>query len=315
MNKVDNATFLRDIADLVSFYHRLEEGKVITEVQDHLRSAIVCGLNEFLAGFKLISSGNLKKVQDDLVEEQTLKEEKSEPEPEQQEEEQPKRRVRKKKVVEQLKEEAPTTAPTTAPTIALTITHRELRFKEGLDKEVASFSTIEDVDDDKIVNENLGPIPLANSLLKQGEHPFFKGPAQFVWYLDMDRWPLYLADLLETTEFYPDQLSLYDSKRLEEAKRVGVDIEFVTAILNKETRNMVSIEDFKESEYATCDEGEDALMELKESGFLKKFVHDIDPERKLIKFLCRNGRNKRIGDDLTKIYEEHTEHPNKYIHW
>ena len=302
MNKVDNATFLRDIADLVSFYHRLEEGKVITEVQDHLRSAIVCGLNEFLAGFKLITSGNLKKVQDDLVEEQTLEEEEAEPEPV----EQPKRR-RKKKVVEQVKEEASTTAPTT--------THRELRFKEGLDKEVASFSTIEDVDDDKIVNENLGPIPLANSLPKQGEHPFFKGPAQFVWYLDMDRWPLYLADLLETTEFYPDQLSLYDTKRLEEAKRVGVDIEFVTAILNKETRNMVSIEDFKESDYATCDEGEDALMELKESGFLKKFVQEIDPERKLIKFLCRNGRNKRIGDDLTRIYEEHTEHPNKYIHW
>lgn len=305
MNKVDNATFLRDIADLVSFYHRLEEGKVITEVQDHLRSAIVCGLNEFLAGFKLITSGNLKKVQDDLVEEQTLEE--AEPEPV----EQPKRRARKKKVVEQPKEEAPTTVPTTVPTT----THRELRFKEGLDKEVASFSTIEDVDDDKIENENLGPIPLANSLPKQGEHPFFKGPAQFVWYLDMDRWPLYLADLLETTEFYPDQLSLYDSKRLEEAKRVGVDIEFVTAILDKETRNMVSIEDFKESDYATCDEGEDALMELKESGFLKKFVQDIDPERKLIKFLSRNGRNKQIGDDLTRIYEEHTEHPNKYIHW
>lgn len=285
-----------------------EQNDILPITREIVYKALVSGLEDYLEELKNEHGFDSNPTQEDQT--PAVLREKNEPE-EQQEEEQPKRRARKKKVVEQPKEEAPTTAPTSVPTT----THRELRFKEGLDKKVASFSTIEDVDDDKIVNENLGPIPLANSLPKQGEHPFFKGPAQFVWYLDMDRWPLYLADLLETTEFYPDQLSLYDSKRLEEAKRVGVDIEFVTAILNKETRNMVSIEDFKESDYATCDEGEDALMELKESGFLKKFVQDIDPERKLIKFLCRNGRNKRIGDDLTRIYEEHTEHPNKYIHW
>lgn len=281
-----------------------EQNDILPRTREMVYKALVSGLEDYLEELKNEHGSDSNPTQEDQA--PAAVEEKNEPEG-QREEEQPKRRARKKKVVEQLKEEAPTTVPTT--------THRELRFKEGLDKELASFSTIEDVDDDKIVNENLGPIPLANSLSKQGEHPFFKGPAQFVWYLDMERWPLYLADLLETTEFYPDQLSLYDTKRLEEAKRVGVDIEFVTAILNKETRNMVSIEDFKESDYATCDEGEDALMELKESGFLKKFVQDIDPERKLIKFLCRNGRNKRIGDDLTRIYEEHTEHPNKYIHW
>lgn len=294
---------------IASLADTLAEGRILPRTKEIIYRAVVSALEDYLEEFKKEYGSDSNPEEDRAP---VAPEEKSEPEPEeQQEEEQPKRRARKKKVVEQPKEEAPTTAPTTA----LTTTHRELRFKEGLDKEVVSFSTIEDVDDDKIVNENLGPIPLANSLPKQGEHPFFKGPAQFVWYLDVDRWPLYLADLLETTEFYPDQLSLYDTKRLEEAKRVGVDIEFVTAILNKETRNMVSIEDFKESDYATCDEGEDALMELKESGFLKKFVQDIDPERKLIKFLCRNGRNKRIGDDLTRIYEEHTEHPNKYIHW
>lgn len=281
-----------------------EQNDILPRTREIVYKALVSGLEDYLEELKNEHGSDSNPTEEDQA--PAAVEEKNEPEG-QREEEQPKRRARKKKVVEQPKEKAPTTVPITG--------HRELRFKEGLDKEVASFSTIEDVDDDKIVNENLGPIPLANSLPKQGEHPFFKGPAQFVWYLDMDRWPLYLADLLETTEFYPDQLSLYDTKRLEEAKRVGVDIEFVTAILDKETRNMVSIEDFKESEYATCDEGEDALMELKESGFLKKFVQDIDPERKLIKFLCRNGRNKRIGDDLTRIYEEHTEHPNKYIHW
>ena len=296
-------TSLYTLASLADIF---EQNDILPRTREIVYKALVSGLEDYLEELKNEYGSDSNPTEEDQAPAES--EEKSESEPEgQREEEQPKRRARKKKVVEQPKEEAPTTVPTT--------THRELRFKEGLDKEVASFSTVEDVDDDKIVNENLGPIPLANSLPKQGEHPFFKGPAQFVWYLDMDRWPLYLADLLETTEFYPDQLSLYDTKRLEEAKRVGVDIEFVTAILNKETRNMVSIEDFKESEYATCDEGEDALMELKESGFLKKFVHDIDPERKLIKFLCRNGRNKRIGDDLTKIYEEHTEHPNKYIHW
>ena len=199
---------------------------------------------------------------------------------------------------------------------------RELVFKKGLDKEMASFSTIEDVDDDKIVNENLGPIPLANSLPKQGEHPFFKGPAQFVWYLPMNRWPLYLADLLEERDHYfdkenPDRaiLSLYDAKRLEEAKRVGVDIEFVTSIVNKESKRMVSIEDFKEADYADDDASLEGLKELKENGFLKKFVETVDPEKRLLKFLSRNGWNKGIVTDLETIYEEHTEHPNKYIHW
>lgn len=304
---MDNATCLRGIADLVSFYHRLEEEKVCSEMQDHLQAAIVCGLNEFLTGFKLISSGKLtkveEKVQEPVVEEVPEKEEEVK-------EEQPKRRGRKKKEVAEVAEvaeEAPTTAPTTA--------YREIEFEKGLDKGLASFSTIDDVDDDKIVNEKLGPIPLANSLPKVGEHPFFKGPAQFVWYLDMDRWPLYLANLLEAKEFYPDQLSLYDTKRLEEAKKVGVDIEFIASLVNKDSKRMVSIEDFEEKEYADDEAGIEALMELKESGFLKKFVAEIDPEKKLLKFLTRFGQNRKIANDLQMIYEEHTEHPNKYIHW
>ena len=299
---MDNATCLRGIADLVSFYHRLEEEKVCSEMQDHLQAAIVCGLNEFLTGFKVISSGKLTKIEEP--------ETKPESKPEPVKEEQPKRRGRKKQVVEQA-EEAPTTPPTTAPTTA----YREIEFEKGLDEGLASFSTIDDVDDDKIVNEKLGPIPLANSLPKVGEHPFFKGPAQFVWYLDMDRWPLYLANLLEAKEFYPDQLSLYDTKRLEETKKVGVDIEFIASLVNKDSKRMVSIEDFEEKEYADDEAGIEALMELKESGFLKKFVAEIDPEKKLLKFLTRFGQNRKIADDLQTIYEEHTEHPNKYIHW
>lgn len=300
-NARDNATYLYGIADLVSFYHRLENEKVCSEMQDHLRAAIICGLTEFVTGFKLISSGKLTKVKE------KIQEPAAEEVPEKEEEireEQPKRRGRKKKEVA---EEAPTTAPTTA--------HREIDFECGLEKGLAAYSNIDGVTDDSIVNEKLGPIPLANSLPKQGEHPFFKGPAQFVWYLDMERWPMYLANLLDDKNFYPDQLSLYDAKRFEEAKRVGVDIEFVTALVDKETKRMVSIEDFKEADYADDEKGMEALLELKESGFLKKFVSEIDPEKKLLKFLTRFGQNKHIADDLQTIYEEHTEHPNKYIHW
>ena len=304
---MDNATYLHSIADLVSFYHRLKEEKVCSEMQDHLRAAILCGLTEFAAGFKLITSGKLTKVeeQEPVVE--------SEPKAEVEEVEQPKRRGRKKKVAEAVVEQPEDEEPVVEE--QQPGGRRELVFKKGLDKEMASFSTIEDVDDDKIVNENLGPIPLANSLPKQGEHPFFKGPAQFVWYLPMDRWPLYLADLLEERDHYPDQLFLYDAKRLEEAKRVGVDIEFVTSIINKENKRMVSIEDFKEADYADDDASLEGLKELKENGFLKKFVETVDPEKKLLKFLSRNGWNKGIVTDLETIYEEHTEHPNKYIHW
>lgn len=306
-NARHNATHLYSIADLVSFYHRLEEEKICSEMQDHLRAAIVCGLTEFAAGFKLITSGKLTKVekQEPVVE--------TEPKAEVEEVEQPKRRARKKKVVEAVVEQPENEEPVAEE--RQPGGRRELVFKKGLDKEMASFSTIEDVDDDKIVNENLGPIPLANSLPKQGEHPFFKGPAQFVWYLPMDRWPLYLADLLEERDHYPDQLSLYDAKRLEEAKKVGVDIEFVTSIINKESKRMVSIEDFKEADYADDDASLESLKELKENGFLKKFVETVDPEKRLLKFLSRNGWNKGIVTDLETIYEEHTEHPNKYIHW
>lgn len=306
---MDNATCLRVIADLVSICRRFEEEKVHSEMQDHLQAAIVCGLTEFLTNFKIVSSSKLTKVEEREPAVETEPKAKAEVE----EVEQPKRRARKKKVVEAVVEQPENEEPVVEE--RQPSGRRELVFKKGLDKEMASFSTIEDVDDDKIVNENLGPIPLANSLPKQGEHPFFKGPAQFVWYLPTDRWSLYLANLLEERDYYPDQLSLYDAKRLEEAKRVGVDIEFVTSIIDKESKRMVSIEDFKEADYADDDASLEGLKELKENGFLKKFVETVDPEKKLLKFLSRNGWNKGIVTDLETIYEEHTEHPNKYIHW
>lgn len=227
---------------------------------------------------------------------------KPEPEPEQS-----KRRGRKKKEEVQQEQQEPEEAP---PSL-----RREAVFGRGLDKDLVSLSNIDGITDDVIVNENLGPIPLANSIAKQGEHPFFKGPAQFVWYLPPERWALYLADLFEEKDAYPNQLSLYDSKRLEEAKKAGVDIEFVTALVNKESKQMVSIEDFKESEYGDDDKGMEELVELKESGFLRKFVAEIDPDKTLLKFLTRFGQNRHIAEDLQTIYEEHTEHPNKYIAW
>lgn len=291
------------IAEMVSVFEQLPP-----KSREKLYYTILTAYEEWIEKFKtdcpLMRKFNVDKqveVQEPAAEEVPEKEEEVK-------EEQPKRRGRKKKDVV---EEAPATAPTTAPTTA----YREIEFEKGLDKGLASFSTIDDVDDDKIVNEKLGPIPLANSLPKVGEHPFFKAPAAFVWYLDMDRWPLYLANLLEAEEFYPDQLSLYDTKRLEEAKKVGVDIEFIASLVNKDSKRMVSIEDFDEKEYADDEAGIEALIELKESGFLKKFVTEIDPEKKLLKFLTRFGQNRKIADDLQTIYQEHTEHPNKYIHW
>lgn len=275
------------IGEMIDWYER----KYLNGGMLHLHEAIIISLKEITEDFLALESDKPTTP---------------EPEPEQVEEAQPepKRRARKKKAAEE-----------SEPVVEEPSRHRELVFNEGLDKDLASFSTIEGIDDDKIVNENLGPIPLANSLPKQGEHPFWKGPAQFVWYLPMERWSLYLADLLEAEQFYPSQLDLYDTKRLEEAKRVGVDIEFVTAIIERESKRMITIDDFKEADYADDDASLERLNEIKENGFLKKFVADVDPEKKLLKFLTRFGWNKGIIDDLETIYEEHTEHPNKYIHW
>lgn len=285
------------VAELVSIFEDMpNEGK------EHLYNSIIVLFNHCLDSFKKENAA--------LDKEPEKKEVRAE-EPKQvvpQLVEQSKRRGRPKKKEEVVTEEAPVEEE--QPSRA-----REINFDSGLEKGLAAYSNIEGVTDDTIVNEKLGPIPLANSLPKMGEHPFFKGPAQFVWYLDMDRWAMYLANLLESKEFYPDQLSLYDAKRFEEAKKVGVDIEFVTSLVDKETKRMVSIEDFKEADYADDEKGMEALVELKESGFLKKFVAEIDPEKKLLKFLTRFGQNKHIAEDLQTIYEEHTEHPNKYIHW
>lgn len=297
------------VAELVSIFEDMpNEGK------EHLYKSIIVLFNHCLDSFKkenaaLDKEPEKKEVQAEepkqVVREVVEQPEKVVP----QLVEQPKRRGRLKKKEESVVEEP---APVEEEQYSRA---REINFDSGLEKGLAAYSTIEGVTDDTIVNEKLGPIPLANSLPKQGEHPFFKGPAQFVWYLNMERWPMYLANLLDSKDFYPDQLSLYDAKRFEEAKRVGVDIEFVTALVDKETKRMVSIDDFKEADYADDEKGMEALLELKESGFLKKFVAEIDPEKKLLKFLTRFGQNKHIAEDLQTIYEEHTEHPNKYIHW
>lgn len=298
-------TKLNAIAFLADMY----EGRTFPDADSHLKETIVLSLKALLRDLDEFS----QRLSEKLGKEEGTSQ-KSEQVVEQPEKvvpevvEQPKRRGRPKKKEEVVTEEAPVEEE--QPSRA-----REINFDSGLEKGLAAYSTIEGVTDDTIVNEKLGPIPLANSLPKQGEHPFFKGPAQFVWYLDMERWPMYLANLLDSKDFYPDQLSLYDAKRFEEAKRVGVDIEFVTALVDKETKRMVSIDDFKEADYADDDKGMEALVELKESGFLKKFVTEIDPEKKLLKFLTRFGQNKHIAEDLQTIYEEHTEHPNKYIHW
>lgn len=285
------------VAELVSIFEDMpNEGK------EHLYNSIIVLFNHCLDSFKKENAALDKEPEKREVQAEEPKQVVPEVV------EQPKRRGRPKKKEEVVAEEAPVEED--KPSRA-----REINFDSGLEKGLAAYTNIEGVTDDTIVNEKLGPIPLANSLPKQGEHPFFKGPAQFVWYLDMERWPMYLANLLDSKDFYPDQLSLYDAKRFEEAKRVGVDIEFVTALVDKETKRMVSIDDFKEADYADDEKGMEALVELKESGFLKKFVAEIDPEKKLLKFLTRFGQNKHIAEDLQTIYEEHTEHPNKYIHW
>lgn len=298
-------TKLNAIAFLADMY----EGRTFPDADSHLKETIVLSLKALLRDLDEFS----QRLSEKLGKEEGTSQ-KSEQVVEQPKRvvsevvEQPKRRGRKKK--EEVVAEEP------APVEEQQLSHaREIDFERGLEKGLAAYSNIDGVTDDSIVNEKLGPIPLANSLPKQGEHPFFKGPAQFVWYLDMERWPMYLANLLESKEFYPDQLSLYDAKRFEEAKKVGVDIEFVTSLVDKETKRMVSIEDFKEADYADDEKGMEALLELKDSGFLKKFVSEIDPEKKLLKFLTRFGQNKHIAEDLQTIYEEHTEHPNKYIRW
>ena len=295
----------------VAFLADMYEGRTFPDADSHLKETIVLSLKALLRDLDEFS----QRLSEKLGKEEGTSQ-KSEQVVEQPKRvvsevvEQPKRRGRSSKKKEEPVVEEPAPVEEKQPS-----RHREIDFECGLEKGLAAYSNIDGVTDDSIVNEKLGPIPLANSLPKQGEHPFFKGPAQFVWYLDMERWPMYLANLLDDKNFYPDQLSLYDAKRFEEARKVGVDIEFVTALVDKETKRMVSIDDFKEADYADDEKGMEALLELKESGFLKKFVAEVDPEKKLLKFLTRFGQNKHIAEDLQTIYEEHTEHPNKYIHW
>lgn len=304
-----------ELYGIIEMVNLLESIHYSQEARERIYQSILIVNEEWLKRFKeqapLVKKFKVEDTTKNITEEETKEEKVEEEKPL----EQPKRRGRPKKTEKVEVEPEPEPEPEPEEKNEQPSRAREINFDSGLEKGLAAYSTIEGVTDDTIVNEKLGPIPLANSLPKQGEHPFFKGPAQFVWYLDMERWPMYLANLLENKEFYPDQLSLYDAKRFEEAKRVGVDIEFVTALVDKETKRMVSIEDFKEADYADDEKGMEALMELKDTGFLKKFVAEIDPEKKLLKFLTRFGQNKHIAEDLQTIYEEHTEHPNKYIHW
>ena len=126
------------IAEMVSVFEQLP-----LKSREKLYYTILTAYEDWMEKFKtdcpLVRKFNVDKqveVQEPAAEEVPEKEEEVK-------EEQPKRRGRKKKEVA---EEAPTT-PTTA--------YREIEFEKGLDKGLASFSTIDDVDDDKIVNEKL----------------------------------------------------------------------------------------------------------------------------------------------------------------
>lgn len=172
-----------------------------------------------------------------------------------------------------------------------------------LDKRFPRMQNIIGITDESLESSNISPVVLANSCTSLGEHPFFKGPASFIWYLGEERRKFYLAGLFDDEKFYPSILDLIDAVRLKEADVVGPDMSFVSCVID--TNTMLPVEP------TLAQDDPDAINRLREGG-MKRFLDDIqgagldnEQAKTLARFMTRYGIDSQVEEDLGTVAALH----------
>lgn len=181
---------------------------------------------------------------------------------------------------------------------------RSLVFDSGcLDKRFPRVQDITDITDEFLSTANVSPVVLANSCTTQGEHPFYKGPASFIWYLDEERRRFYMAGLFDDEKFYPELTDLIDAARLKEADVVGPDMTFVASVVDTETLLPV--------EPTVVEDEPDAVNRLRAGG-MKRILDDLkeagveeEDAKTLARFMTRFGIDAQVEEDLGTVAALH----------
>lgn len=181
---------------------------------------------------------------------------------------------------------------------------RSLVFDSGcLDKRFPRVQDITDITDEWLKTTNVSPVVLANSCTTQGEHPFYKGPAAFIWYLDEERRRFYLAGLFDDEKFYPEITDLIDAVRLKEADVVGPDMTFVASVIDPNTLLPV--------EPTIVEDDADAVNRLRAGG-MKRILDDLkeagvgeEDAKTLARFMTRFGIDAQVEEDLGTVAALH----------
>ena len=181
---------------------------------------------------------------------------------------------------------------------------RSLVFDSGcLDKRFPRVQDITGITDEWLETSNISPVVLANSCTSAGEHPFFKGPAAFIWYLEDERRKFYLAGLFDDEKFYPSILDLIDAERLKEADTVGPDMGFVSCVID--TNTMLPLEP------ALAEDDPDAINRLREGG-MKRILEDLqeagldsEQAKAIARFMTRYGIDAQVEEDLGTVAALH----------
>lgn len=228
----------------------------------------------------------------------------------------PKKRARKKK------EEEPAPTPVDqAPTepehesedspldpedryVTISQRSRSLVYDSGcLEKKFPRVQDITGITDEWLETSNISPVVLANSCTSKGEHPFFKGPASFIWYLEEERRRFYLAGLFDDEKFYPSILDLIDAARLKEADAVGPDMSFVASVIDPDT--LLSVEP------TLAEDDPEAVNRLREGG-MKRILDDLqeaglenEQAKAVARFMTRFGIDSQVEEDLATVAAMH----------
>lgn len=181
---------------------------------------------------------------------------------------------------------------------------RSLVYDSGcLEKKFPRVQDITGITDEWLETSNISPVVLANSCTSKGEHPFFKGPAAFIWYLEEERRKFYLAGLFDDEKFYPSILDLIDAARLKEADAVGPDMSFVASVIDPDTLLPV--------EPTLAEDDPEAVNRLREGG-MKRILDDLqeagldnEQAKTVARFMTRFGIDSQVEEDLATVAAMH----------
>ena len=222
----------------------------------------------------------------------------------------PKKRTRKKKEEEPVQVDQAPPEPESEdspldPVYPETVQRsRSLVYDSGcLEKKFPRVQDITGITDEWLETSNISPVVLANSCTSKGEHPFFKGPAAFIWYLGEERRKFYLAGLFDDEKFYPSILDLIDAARLREADAVGPDMSFVASVIDPDTLLPV--------EPTLAEDDMEAVNRLREGG-MKRILDDLqeagldnEQAKTVARFMTRFGIDSQVEEDLGTVASLH----------